>query len=238
MEILNSFTKKPVLGVTEVSDELGIHKTTVHNIMSTLKAMEYLEQDEETGRYCLGIQIFNLSKALGDTYSITKIAAPYLQELSNQTRERVYLAVPYRSEILYLDAMYPAESVELMRSILGERAQMYCTGLGKAMLAHMPERLVESYVQTQELKAYTENTITDKQKLLEELARTRKRGYAIDDMEHEFGIKCIAMPVFDYSQNLFAAISISGRSHHFTDENIGKWSILLKKYIAKVENRL
>lgn len=238
LEILNSFTKKPVLGVTEVSDELGIHKTTVHNIMSTLKAMEYLEQDEETGKYRLGIQIFNLSKALGDTYSITKIAAPYLQELSNQTRERVYLAVPYRSEILYLDAMYPAESVELMRSILGERAQMYCTGLGKAMLAHMPERLVESYVQTQERKAYTENTITDKQKLLEELDRTRKRGYAIDDMEHEFGIKCIAMPVFDHSQNLFAAISISGFSHHFTDENIGKWSILLKKYIAKVENRL
>lgn len=238
LEILNSFTKKPVLGVTEVSDELGIHKTTVHNIMSTLKAMEYLEQDEETGKYRLGIQIFNLSKALGDTYSITKIAAPYLQELSNQTRERVYLAVPYRSEILYLDAMYPAESVELMRSILGERAQMYCTGLGKAMLAHMPERLVESYVQTQELKAYTENMITDKQKLLEELDRTRKRGYAIDDMEHEFGIKCIAMPVFDHSQNLFAAISISGLSHHFTDENIGKWSILLKKYIAKVENRL
>ena len=59
LEILNSFTKKPVLGVTEVSDELGIHKTTVHNIMSTLKAMEYLDQDEETGKYRLGIQIFN-----------------------------------------------------------------------------------------------------------------------------------------------------------------------------------
>ena len=96
LEILNLFTEKPVLGVTEVSEYLGIYKSTVHNILSTLKAMEYLEQDEETGKYRLGIQVFNLSKALGDTYSITKIAGPYMQELSNHTGERCYLAVPYR----------------------------------------------------------------------------------------------------------------------------------------------
>ena len=93
LEILNLFADKPVLGVTEISEYFGIYKSTVHNILSTLKAMEYLEQDEETGKYRLGIQVFTLSKALGDTYSITKIATPYLQELSNQTRERVYLAV-------------------------------------------------------------------------------------------------------------------------------------------------
>ena len=134
LEILNLFTEKPVLGVTEVSEYFGLYKSTVHNILSTLKAMEYLEQDEETGKYRLGIQIFNLSKALGDTYSITKIAGPYMQELSNYTGERCYLAVPYRQEVLYLDAMYPADSIELMRSILGERAQMHCTGLGLSLI--------------------------------------------------------------------------------------------------------
>lgn len=104
LEILNLFTVKPVLGVTEVSEYFGWYKSTVHNILCTLKSMEYLEQDEETGKYRLGIQVFNLSKALGDNYSITKIAGPYMQELSNITRERVYLAVPYREEVLYLDA--------------------------------------------------------------------------------------------------------------------------------------
>ena len=88
LEILNLFADKPVLGVTEISEYFGIYKSTVHNILSTLKAMEYLEQDEETGKYRLGIQVFTLSKALGDTYSITKIAGPYMQELSNITRER------------------------------------------------------------------------------------------------------------------------------------------------------
>ena len=77
LEILNLFTVKPVLGVTEVSEYFGWYKSTVHNILCTLKSMEYLEQDEETGKYRLGIQVFNLSKALGDKYSITKIAGPY-----------------------------------------------------------------------------------------------------------------------------------------------------------------
>ena len=226
LEILNLFADKPVLGVTEISEYFGIYKSTVHNILSTLKAMEYLEQ------------VFTLSKALGDTYSITKIAGPYMQELSNITRERVYLAVPYREEVLYLDAMYPAESVELMRSILGERAQMYCTGIGKAMLANMNERAIDEYLNSHELKAFTENSITDKEVFKQELVRTRQRGYAIDDMEHEFGIKCVAMPIFDRNRNLYAAISISGLASHFTEEKMSEWAILLKKYITKIESRL
>lgn len=238
LEILNLFTDKPVLGVTEISEYFGLYKSTVHNILSTLKAMEYLEQDEETGKYRLGIQVFNLSKAMADTYSITKIAMPYMQELSNQTGERCYLAVPYRWEVLYLEAMYPAESVELMRSILGERAQMYCTGLGKAMLANMSDREIKEYIASHELRAFTENSITDKDVFREELMRTRQRGYAIDNMEHEFGIKCMAMPIFDRTRSVYAAISISGLATHFTETQMTDWAILLKKYINKIESRL
>ena len=238
LEILNLFTEKPVLGVTEISEHFGLYKSTVHNILSTLKAMEYLEQDEETGKYRLGLQVFNLSKALGDTYSITKIAMPYMQELSNQTGQRCYLAVPYRWEVLYLEAMYPADSVELMRSILGERAQMYCTGLGKAMLSCMTEREVREYLEGRELKAFTENSITDKDVFREDLARTRQRGYAIDDMEHEFGIRCMAMPILDRQRSVYGAISISGLAPHFTGEKMAEWAILLKKYVNKIENRL
>ena len=161
-----------------------------------------------------------------------------MQHFSNITRERVYLAVPYREEVLYLDAMYPAESVELMRSILGERAQMYCTGIGKAMLANMNDRSIDEYLTVHELKAFTENSITDKDVFRQELMRTRQRGYAIDDMEHEFGIKCVAMPIFDRNRNLYAAISISGLASHFTEEKMSEWAILLKKYVTKIESRL
>ncbi len=139
----------------------GWYKSTVHNILCTLKSMEYLEQDEETGKYRLGIQVFNLSKALGDNYSITKIAGPYMQELPNITRERVYLAVPYREEVLYLDAMYPAESVELMTFDPWREGSDVLHGIGKAMLANMNDRSIDEYLTVHELKAFTENSITN-----------------------------------------------------------------------------
>lgn len=238
LEILNYSTERPILGVTEISEHFGLYKSTVHNILSTLKALEYLEQDDTSGKYRLGMQIFNLSKALGDTYSITKIAMPYMQELANLTGESVYLAVPYRFEVLYLEAMYPADSVELMRSILGERAQMYCTGLGKAMLSNMGEQEIQDYLEHQKMEAFTENSITDKDELYQELVRTKQRGYAIDDMEHEFGIKCISMPIMDRSKKVYAAISVSGIATHFDEKNISEWAILMKKYVNKIESRL
>lgn len=106
------------------------------------------------------------------------------------------------------------------------------------MLSYMGDVFVAEYLQRQELKGYTENSITDRDTLKEELARTRQRGYAVDDMEHEFGIKCIAMPVLDRSRNVYAAVSISGLATHFTEEHISEWAILLKKYINKIESRL
>ncbi|WP_334105333.1 IclR family transcriptional regulator, partial [Muricomes intestini] len=137
LEVLNCFSSKPTLGVTEISEQLGLYKSNVHNILSTFQAMNYLEKDEESDKYKLGMGIFTLSRALGDTFAITKIAMPYMQELANITNTRVYLAIPHNNEVVYLEAMYPAESTHLMRSMLGERADMHCTGLGKAMLANM-----------------------------------------------------------------------------------------------------
>ena len=115
---------------------------------------------------------------------------------------------------------------------------MHCTGLGKAMLANMGEREISDYLEHHKLEAFTENSIIDKKQFREELLRTKQRGYALDDMEHEFGIKCIAMPVFDRTKNVHAAISISGMANHFTDANIAEWAMLLKKYIRKIESRL
>lgn len=237
LEVLNCFAAKSSLGVTEISERLGLYKSNVHNILTTLQAMDYVEKDEGSDKYKLGMGIFALSRALGDTFSITKIASPYMQELANITDERVYLAIPHQHEVVYLEAMYPAESTHLMRSLLGERAQMHCTGLGKAMLANMPQEIVETYLQ-RELKAFTDQSITDKEALRQELQLTKQRGYAIDNMEHEFGVKCVALPIFDKSRNLYAAMSISGSSLRFTEDQIRDWAILMKKYIDKIEQRL
>lgn len=237
LDILNCFAVKPVWGVTEISERLDLYKSNVYDILTTLKAMGYLEKDEHSERYRLGMQILTLNRAMGDSYSIIKIAQPYMQELANITDERVYLAIPHDDEVVYLEATYPAESINLMRSILGERAEMHCTGIGKAMLANLSRDEIEKYLE-KSLTAYTDHTIVSTPELREELEITRQRGYAIDNMEHEFGVKCVALPVFDKSHKLFAAMSVSGLAPHFTEERIMEWAILMKKYVAKIENRL
>ncbi|RCX19353.1 IclR family transcriptional regulator [Anaerobacterium chartisolvens] len=237
VDVLNCFTQKPKLGVTQISNMTGLYKSNVYNILSTYEAMGYLERDNETGKYKLGLGIFTLSRALGDSFCITKVALPYMQEMANQTRERIYLGIPHEDEVVYLEALYPAGEMNLMRSLLGERAKMYCTGIGKAMLAYLPEEKIEEYC-NRPLPAFTENTITDSEELKRELARIRKSGYAIDCMEHEFGIKCIAVPVFDKSGAVCAAISISGPSLRFTNERIEELYELLKTNIAMIVERI
>ena len=96
---------------------------------------------------------------------------------------------------------------------------------------------ISAYLQ-KKLTVYTDHTISDPVQLKAELEATRQRGYAIDDMEHEFGVKCVAMPIFDKTHKLYAAISVSGLAVHFTDRQIQEWALLIKKYVAKIENRL
>lgn len=235
--ILNCFTMKQELGVTEISDQLGLYKSNVFNILDTFKKMEYVEQNEETGKYRLGIGVLRLSRALGDSFTITKIALPYMQEIANKTNERVYLGIPREDEVLYLDATYPSNDVRLMRSLLGETAKMYCTGIGKAMMAFLPERLIEEYLQ-KPLEKYTEMTITNSEELKKELAITRARGYAVDNMEHEFGVKCIGVPIFDKTGNIYAAMSISGPSLRFSGERIEQLYNMVREYVRIIQDRI
>jgi len=237
LEILNCFIEEPILGVTEISEKFGLYKSNVHNILSTFKMMGYLEQDELSGKYKLGIQIFNLGYALRDTFSIAKICLPFMQELANKSKQRVYLAIPYGTEIYYLEATYPIESVTLMRSVFGMKADYYCTGLGKAMLMHMPDDFID-LIFDGNIKKHTDNTITDTSIFKKDLEVTRQRGYAVDDMEHEFGIKCVAIPIMGVDGKVLAAISISGSYRAFTEETIEKYALMLKEDIMEIEKRV
>lgn len=110
LDILNCFTKKSSWGVTELSEYLDLNKSNVHSILSTFAAMEYLRQDEETGKYKLGMAIYTLCHALGDELIVGNIALPYMQELSNWSGERVYLGVAHEDEVIYVNSTYPEEA--------------------------------------------------------------------------------------------------------------------------------
>ena len=230
LEILNCFTRKSSWGVTEISELLDLNKSNVHNILSTFKAMNYLDQDPESGKYKLGLSVYSLCYSLGESLSIGSMAAPYLQELADIAKERVYLAIPHEDEIIYVNSAYPKGDIGLMRAIIGEHAKMHCTGLGKAMLAFLPAEQQQAYA-SNPLQPYTEYTITDKDRLLSELEEIRRQGYAVDNMEHEFGIKCVAMPILGRNRQVAAAVSISGPSLRFDAEKI---EVLVREMRNKV----
>ena len=121
-----------------------------------------------------------------------------------------------------------------MRSLMGLRVKMYCTGLGKALLAFMPQETIERCCHDT-LERFTENTITDPARLKEELTLIRQQGYAVDDMEHEYGIKCVGVPIFNKTGQVCAAISISGPSLRFGQNRICELAQLLKEYAHKIE---
>lgn len=211
IEVLDCFADKSGLGVTEISEKLGLYKSNVHNILSTYKAMGYVDQDEKTGLYYLGAGVFRLSRALGIRFNICKVAMPYMQSLANVVEENVFLAIPNEDNVLYMDAAYPVGLTNMIREMRGKEAKMYCTGLGKAIMAYLPPEQQEEYA-SRKLEKYTNNTITDKDVLLQELQNIRSSGFAMDNMEHEFGVKCVAVPIFNASGQAVAGLSITGKA--------------------------
>lgn len=197
MEVLECFIQKQPLGVTEISEKLGLYKSNVHNILMTFTALGYLTQDVETGKFRLGVSIMSLSRAFREGLDITRIAGPFMREIANEAGELVYLTVPKDDSVIYLEGISPDNQRMVSKSVAGEDCKMYCTAVGKAMLANMPKEEVEKCI-SGKLEAYTENTITDKKSLLEEIEKTRIRGYGIDDMEIMFGIKCVGVALLNH----------------------------------------
>lgn len=234
LRVLECFLEHKEMGISEIATQLGLCKSSVHNIVSTFETMDYLRQNSDTSRYSLGVKLCEYSRAISDSFSVAKIALPYMQEIANRVKEHVYLGQPYQDEVLYLESIHPIENIEMMRSLMGLRVKMYCTGLGKALLAFMPQETIDRYC-SETLERFTDNTITDPARLKEELALIRHQGYAVDDMEHEYGIKCVGVPIFNKAGQVCAAISISGPSLRFGQKRINELAQMLREYAHKIE---
>lgn len=235
LEVLNCFIDKQPLGITEISQQLGLYKSNVHNILITFKNMGYLEQDPETGKFRLGTAIFSLSRALKENMSISKIALPYMQKIAEETNEMVYLSILKDDEVIYLDVVYPVNQMYAIAGpVTGERAELYCTGVGKAMLASLPDREVERIL-SGELKTYTDYTITDKKQLWREVEQARVNGYAVDNMEVVLGVKCIGVAIRNHKGEVECGISISAPSLRMEPDKIDEFAKILKRYGREIE---
>jgi DNA-binding IclR family transcriptional regulator len=229
--------KKGGLGVTEIAKQIDINKSSVYRILSTLVQYGYIEQDGETGKYKLGYKFLEISSKLLESIDLRAEARPFLQELENETNEVIHLVVYDQGEVVYIEKLEGNETLR-MHSKVGKRAPMHCTSVGKAILAHLPSSVVHDILERKGLPVHTDKTITEKDEFLKELSQVRQKGFALDLEENEYGITCIAVPIFDHLGKVIAAVSISGPTMRMTDDRMNTLKSIMVKTGKAVSARL
>lgn len=238
MRILECFTEqKPEWGVSEIARHLGLPKSTASTILDTLEFGMFVEKNVDTGRYRLGLRLFELGYVAQLRLELREVALRYLEDLEAKTQQIVYMTVPCQGEVLYLEAVYPSRRL-INYSIVGRKGPMHCTGVGKAILAHLPPSEVDLIVRLRGLRRYTPSTITDLEELHRELAVIRERGYAIDDMEHDPTVKCVAVPIRNPNGEVVGSISVSGPPMQFTEAAIKEYAELLAVASSEISRRV
>ena len=202
------------LTVTEISQRLGIHKTTAFRIVAVLDEANYLEKAHGSMKYRLGFKLLHLGSLVEGGTELKKRARPILEKLKQECDETVHLVILNKGEALYLDKIEGLKTVRVV-SRVGMTLPAHCSGVGKVLLAYLPEDRVESIIRAKGLKRFTPNTITEREALRTELRRIRERGYALDNEEIEVGLKCVAAPISDGSGTVIGALSISGPAFRF-----------------------
>lgn len=202
------------LGVSEIGRHLGLNKATVHRILSTFESRGLVQQNNDTGKYWLGIKLYSLGMAIDKHMPIKAIVAPYAKNLSEKFSELCHVGVLDMFALLYPQVII-IEKIQTNQLLTytpppGSSIPCHCSSLGKCLLAHAPADYIKKYLQNP-LPRLSKNTITDWDELFKELDTVRINGYAIDDDELEEGLFCIASPIFGRNKTVVAAISLSGQ---------------------------
>ena len=200
---------KDLFKISELAKQLSLDRSTTYRILLSLEKCGLVEKNPKTGEYSLGVGVLEVGSAYLRRIDLAQVAKPVMADLARVVQETVHLAVLSETEILYVDKVDSPRSVGVI-SKLGQRGPVYCTALGKALLAHLPPQDRSRILDQIRFQALTPRTITSKKKLAEELNRVKKEGYALDCREIEEDVECIAAPIRDYLGNVVAALSVSG----------------------------
>ncbi len=208
--ILKCFSRgKGTFKMSKISAQVGLDRSTTYRILLSLEKCGLVEKDPQTGEYSLGPAALEIGSAFLGRTDLIQIAKPIMADLALKAQETVNLAVLNEREILYIDKVDSPRSVGVMSKV-GQRNPVYCTSLGKALLAFQPVDRQGRILEAIEFKPLTPNTITSKKKLIRELQAVRKQGYALDRREIEEDVECISAPIRDHQGSAVAAVSISG----------------------------
>jgi DNA-binding IclR family transcriptional regulator len=238
LAILDLFGDSPGdLTLTQIGERLGMSKPTAFRIINVLEQGDYLERAPGSQGWRLGLKLHRLGSLVESTTAIQRLAHPFLAELAESCHETVHLTVLNKGEALYLDKIEGNHSVRVV-SRIGQRLPAHCSGVGKVLLAHLPDDEVEAVVAERGLPRLTPATITQREALQAELRRVRQQGYAIDNEEIEIGLKCVAAPVRDASDRVVAAISVSVPKFRFDSTGQDRFVELIVRTAGRISATL
>jgi DNA-binding IclR family transcriptional regulator len=211
-------SERPALNVTDVSRLMHVPKSTAHNLLRTLQTFDFVSQDALSKHYRLGRKLFELGTLYSRGNDLLTCALPHLLRLREQTKETVKLGVLANTEVLVVKAL-ESPLVLHTRADEGRLAPLYCTGIGKALLALLPNEEIRDILAKVGLRPFTPRTVTALSKLEEEVEQIRRQGYSVDWEENEEGVHCIGAPVGNASGER-VAISVSGPASRFSKNRI------------------
>ena len=222
------------LQLNEICKATELPKGTASRMLGALIAHGYVAQDVENRKYRLTMRMFQIGSRVADNSGVLRAAQPHLAELAQRSGETVHLVIKMDNEVLYLYKEDGGAGYVRMASYVGLRNPMYCTGVGKSILAYLPEEQQRTIWNNSKIVAYTENTITCIEDLLRESEKIRSKGYALDMEEHEEGVRCIAAPILDVNQNPIAAISLSAPAMRLDDARIEELVPIVLETVEKI----
>ena len=234
LAILSAFgSDRSTIGVSELSRELSLSRSTTHRYIATLTSLGYLQQDAETKRYRLGPRVLDLGFSAINSMDIREISVPHLQALSDATGFTVNMAILDGPDVVYIERCRTSRSGQRQIDLnlhVGSRLPAYCTGLGKALLAFVPEERFEEILDQADLVARGPNTITDRAALRAEMERVRTTGLAVNNEELAYGLRSIAAPIRSTSGDVVAALNLAvHRSMVSMDDLIERYGPTVKR---------
>lgn len=232
--IIETLSETGPIGLIDLSNILGLHKSTTFRLLNSLIYMGYVLQEKETSKYMLSFKILEIAGRMMDKMDMVSIVHPYIVQLAEQCNETVHLVQRIGNALVYIDKVESEVNSVRMVSKIGTSIPMYCSGVGKAILAALPKKEVEEIWNASEITKKTANTIVKLQDLDQILEEVKEKGYALDNEENEEGVKCIAVCITDYKGKPMNAISISAPVSRMSEERIQEYS----RYVLETRDKI
>jgi DNA-binding IclR family transcriptional regulator len=219
LNILLCFSMQtPELSMTQISEQVGLHKSTVHRLLATLERMRFVQRDPVTSMYRPGIRLLQMAYLTMEHNDLSRIALPFMRQLGEQHRETIDLSVLDDSDVVFTEVVESQQRVKLAAA-KGQRLPAFCTASGKAIMAFLSKEKVQAILD-RGLTRYTEYSPCSSNEVWEYLAVAKQDGFSISEQELEEGINAVSAPIFDAAHHPIASIAIAGPAYRLTKQRM------------------